>query len=401
MLRLALLSLRNRWTTAIFTLATIAISVALLLGVQLVRTAGKDSFSSALSGTDLVVGARTGDVNLLLLSVFRIGDATASVSGDTYRKIAAHPDVAWTIPISLGDMHEGFRVLGTTGDYFVHYRYNQGQPLRLAHGSPFGEQHDAVIGAEVAAKLGYKVGDMIELSHGTGRVSFLSHGDKPFRISGILLRTGTPVDQTVHVSLEGLRDLHEDMQASQQDADDVTAFLVGMRSKAQTLTMQRALNTYRQEPLTAILPAVTLQELWKLLGTADRALMIVSAFVVGAGLLGMMTSLLAGLNERRREMSILRAIGARPSQIFGLMVAEAGLLAFSGVLAGAVLGYGLLGLARPIIAARFGMDLPFHAPGASELGILVAIVLAGLLTGLLPAWRAYSTSLGDGLQLRT
>ena len=401
MLRLALCSLRNRWTTATLVVATIAVSVALLLGVQMIRKAGKESFETALSGTDLLVGARTGDVNLLLLAVFRIGDATANVSWNSYRKIASHPDVAWTVPISLGDMHRGFRVLGTTSEYFVHYRYNDGRTIRFTAGGPFDGPGDAVIGADVAQALHYRSGDTITISHGTGAASFVQHDDHPLRIAGVLARTGTPVDRAVHVSLEAIATIHAEGASQQPAPDSITAFLVGMRSKAMTLTMQRAINTYRAEPLTAIIPGVTLGTLWKLVGTADRALTIISGFVVVAGLLGMMASILAGLNERRREMAILRAIGARPHHVFGLLVAEAGLLVSAGVLFGAVLGLGVLAAAKPIIAARFGIEIALRAPGITELWMLAAIVMAGLTTGLVPAARAYFNSLGDGLQLKT
>ena len=401
MLRLALCSLRNRWTTASLVVATIAVSVALLLAVQRVRHSARDSFESALAGADLLVGARTGEVNLLLLAVFRIGDATANVSWDSYRRIDSHPDVAWTVPISLGDTHRGFRVLGTSAAYFMHFRHGDGRTLRFEAGGPFRAAGEAVVGAEVAQSLGYHTGDAITLAHGTGGVSFLQHEAHPQRIVGVLARTGTPVDRTIHVDLDAITALHVAGAAPRTTPESITAFLIGMRSKALTLTMQRAINAYRAEPLTAIIPAVTLGTLWRLVGMADRVLLIVSGFVVGAGLLGMMTVILAGLNERRREMALLRAIGARPREIFGLLVAEAGLLAGTGVLLGAALGIGALAVARPMITARFGVDIALHAPASAELRMLAAIVIADLATGLVPAARAYFTSLGDGLQPRT
>ena len=405
LIQLAFQSLRNRWTTALLVSGTIAVSVALLLGVLMIRRAGEESFASALSGTDLVVGARTGDINLLLIAVFRIGDATADVSWDTCRKIAAHRDVAWTVPISLGDSHKGFRVLGTTGDYFVRYHYNDGRSLAFAAGRAFQDTYDAVVGADVAEQLHYRPGTTITLAHGTGEVSFMEHAAKPFRITGVLARTGTPVDRTVHVSLDAITALHADTGRDAgrvaPEPDGVTALLVGLRSRAMTLTMQRAINTYRGEALTAILPRVALDQLWKVIGTADRLLLIVSGFVVAAGMLGLMTSILAGLNERRREMAILRALGARPAQIFGLLVAEAGLLALAGLLLGTALCFLLLVVARPLLRARFGIDIPLHVLGRTEWLILAVIGAAGLLAGIAPAWRACANSLHDGLQQRT
>lgn len=418
LLQLALHSLRNRLGTALLTMSTIAVSVSLLLGVHMVRTAARTSFENTLSGTDLVVGARTGSIDLLLASVFRIGDADVNVSWKTYQKIAHHRDVAWTIPISLGDMHRGFRVIGTNGDYFTHYRFNAGRPLTFAQGKPFQDLFDAVIGADVARRLHYQVGDAMTLSHGAGEVSFVDHADKPFRIVGILAPTGTPVDRAVHVSLEAISAMHADWQGGMQaprlfrltpeqvrtrdlTPDGVTAFFIGMRSKVMTFTLQRAINSYREEPLLAILPGVTLTELWNLVGVADTALLIISALVVAAGILGMMTSILASLNERRREMAILRSVGARAHHVFSLLVAEAGLLALTGTAAGACLCYVLVAAGRPLLTRTLGIDIAIRPPTVQDVQILVAVISAALLAGALPALRAYRNSLSDGLQLRT
>jgi putative ABC transport system permease protein len=417
MLRLALKSLWNRRATALLTIAAIAVSVALLLGVQKLRTAARDGFANTVSGVDLIVGARSGQLNLLLYSVFRVGDATANVSWASYQKIAHHPDVEWTIPISLGDSHRGFRVMGTNADYFRHYRFAGTRNLEFAAGKPFADLYEAVLGADVARQLGYRIGDPIVVAHGLGNVSFAEHKDKPFRVAGILARTGTPVDRTVHVTLEAITAIHVDWQSGMQampgmrigaeaarqrdlTPESITAFMVGMRSRVMTFTMQRAINEYRQEPLMAIIPGVALTQLWNLVSIADTALMIVAAFVVLAGLLGMLTAILTSLNERRREMAILRSVGARPRHIFTLLVSEAGLLATSGVVAGVALTYGLLAVARPLLEQRFGIFVEIAGLTRYDLAILGSIIVLALLMGLAPAWRAYRNSLSDGLTIR-
>jgi putative ABC transport system permease protein len=416
-LRLALRSLWNRRVTALLTVSAIAVSVALLLGVQMMRTAARESFANTVSGVDLIVGARSGPLNLLLYSVFRVGDATANVSWASYQKIAHHPDVAWTIPISLGDSHRGFRVMGTTAEYFTHYHFGDARALQFSAGGPFHDLYDAVLGADVADTLGYKLGDSIIIAHGVGNVSFAQHKDKPFRVVGIFRKTGTPIDRTVHVGLDAITAIHIDWQSGMQaparnrisaeearkrdlTPDTITAFLVGMRSKVMTFTMQRAINDYRQEPLLAVLPGVALSQLWDLVGIADTALAIVAAFVVLAGLIGMLTAILTSLNERRREMAILRSVGARPHHVFTLMVAEAGVLAAAGVLGGVALTYLLLLVGRPLLENRFGIFVRVAGLGPLEIGILAAIILAALLMGLLPALRAYRNTLSDGLQVR-
>ncbi len=414
---LSLKSLRNRWPTAALSIFAIAVSVALLLGVEKIRADARTSFANTISGTDLIVGARSGGIQLLLYSVFRIGNATNNISIGSYREIAGHPQVAWTIPLSLGDSHRGFRVLGTNQDYFRHYRYGRKQPLAFTAGQPFEDVFDTVLGADVAKALGYRLGDPIVVSHGLGAAGISRHRDKPFRVAGILARTGTPVDRTVHVSLEGIEAMHVDWRfgapvpGRRISADKVremklrpkavTAFLVGLKSRLAIFSLQRKINEFRGEPLLAILPGVTLQELWDLMGTAETALAIISAFVVVTGLLGMLTMLLAGLNERRREMAILRSVGARPAHIFGLFVAEATFLAVAGVVVGLGLLYVAMFLGRPLIDANFGLYINIGFPGPRDVAILALVVAAGFIAGVIPAYQAYRRSLADGMMVRT
>ncbi|MDH4558720.1 ABC transporter permease [Pseudomonas sp. BN417] len=417
LLRLALASLANRRFTALLTVFAIALSVCLLLAVERVRSEARASFASTISGTDLIVGARSGSVNLLLYSVFRIGNATNNIRWDSFESIAQDRRVKWAIPLSLGDSHRGYRVMGTSAAYFEHYRYGRGQPLRLAEGKPFADMFEVVLGAEVAEALHYKLGDKLVLAHGVSTVSLVQHGDKPFSVVGILARTGTPVDRTLHISLAGMEALHVDWQngvpargagkvsADQARAMDlqpkaITAFLLGLNSKIATFALQRQINEFRGEPLLAILPGVALQELWSLMGTAEKALFVVSLFVVLTGLIGMLTAILTSLNERRREMAILRSVGARPWHIGSLLVLEA----FALALAGAVLGVGLLylgiGLSQGYVQASYGLYLPLALPSPYEWTLLGAILGAALLMGVVPAWRAYRQSLADGLSIR-
>jgi putative ABC transport system permease protein len=414
--RLALQSLRNRWLTAALTVFAIAISIMLLLGVEKVRSGARQSFADTISGTDLIVGARSGNIQLLLYSVFRIGNATNNITWASLQDVASLPEIAWIVPLSLGDSHRGFRVLGTTTDYFRHYRYRQAQGLTFRAGGPFSDLFDAVIGADVAASLGYRVGDRIVVSHGLGAVSFVEHDDKPFRVAGILEKTGTPVDRTVHVSLEAIQAIHVDWQSGGRipgqsvSADQVrkmdlkpkavTAALIGLKSRLATFRVQRAINEYKEEPLSAILPGAALQELWGLVGTAETALKAVSTMVVATALLGMVTMILTTLNERRREMAILRSVGARPRTVLGLLVAEAGVLVGAGIVLGFAILYAALLLLQPYVDASYGLHLPIERPKAAELATLGPIAVAGCLAGLLPALRAYRLSLADGMTVR-
>lgn len=415
MLELAWRSLFSRRLTVMLTVMTIALASLLLLGVERLRQETRSSFSNTVSGTDLIVGARTGSIQLLLYSVFRVGNATNNIGWDSYQTLASDPRVAWTIPVSLGDSHRGYPVLGTTTDYFRHLRYGDNRALLLASGTVFARTHDVVLGANIARHLQYQLGQQVVLAHGSGEAALTEHSDQPFTVTGILAPTGTPVDDTLHVSLDGLSAIHEGWESGSPSllassgalaaAGDhalpppasITAFYVGLKSRTAIFGVQRAVNRFDGEPLQAIMPGVALSELWQLLGVAEQALRVLSWFVLLVGLLGMMSALLIGLNERRREMAILRSVGAHPWQLFVLVIGETLLL----LLAGIALGYGLLQLAL-LIAGRLLRDqlllqVSPGLPGGGELMLMAATLLAGMLVSLIPAWRAWRMALAAGL----
>jgi len=437
-LPLAIKSLRNRRVTAGLTVLAIALSVALLLAVERVREESRETFASSVSGTDLIVGARTSPVNLLLSSVFRIGNTTSNVRWDSYQKIAAMPEVAWTIPLSLGDSHRGYPVLGTTRDYFDHYRFGRDRKLELAQGDRFSDADGTVLGAEVAAALGYRLGQPIVIAHGSGEVAFALHKDHPFRVVGILARTGTPVDRTIHVALEGMDAVHSDgsahagggdplaiamqnakqreIRSGDEDRDHnhghhdggasetsnrtITAFLVGLKSRGAALSLQRKVNEWREEPLTAILPGATLLDVWEIVAGAEKTLIAISVLVVVMGLAGMLIALLTSLSERRREMAVLRAVGAGPGHVFVLLLGEAAFLTLIGVALGVAALYVGLGVGQPWLEQRLGLFIPLRWPSVTEFGLMIMVAVSGVLIGLIPAYRIYRLSLADGMTIR-
>ena len=412
--RLAFASLVARALTVGMTILAIALSVALFLGVEKIRTGAKARFADTISGTDLIVGARSGSVQLLLYSVFRIGNATNNLTWESYQDIENRPEVDWIVPISLGDSNRQFRVMGTTQAFFERYKYRSGQSLSIRDGAIMDDLFDAVIGADVAAKLGYKVGNPIVVAHGLA--SFTEHDDQPFRVSGILEKTGTPVDRTVLVGLRAIEAIHVDWQGGGQIQGQstpvealrqmelkpyaVTAALVGVKGRLKVFGLQRAINEYAEEPLLAILPGVALQELWQIVGIAETALIGVSAMVVITALIGMMATIFSSLNERRREMAIFRAMGARPRVILGLLVFEASVMAALGALLGLVLLYVGLSIGQPMIDSAFGLWLPIEPPTLREVLVLLGVVVAGAIVSMVPALRAYRMSLADGMMVR-
>lgn len=413
MLELAWASLRSRALSVGLTVLVITLSVVLLLGVERVRTQAHEGFASTVSGTDLIVGARSGPVNLLLYSVFHIGDPTNNVSWQSYQELSALPQVKWAVPLSLGDSWRGYRVVGTSDGYFEHYRYGAGHALAFASGRPFDDLYDVVIGAEVAQAQKVGLGDQIVLAHGTGAVTLATHADKPFRVAGILQRTGTPVDSSLLVSLAAIEAIHVDWRSGVQLRSQsvsaerarhldltptiITAFMLGLNSRIATFSVQRRINEYPDEAMLAILPGVTLQQLWQSLGMAERALQLISAMVVALGMVSLVTLLVSTLQERRREMAILRATGARPGYIAALLVVEAVATSAVACALALVLLVAASIAGRGWALANFGLSITHVWPDGRELAWVAGVLAISAVAGLVPALLAYRRTLADGL----
>ena len=413
LISIALASAWNRRITLGLALLAITLATSLMLSVERIRHHAQESFSQSVSGTDLIVGARGSALQLVLHVVFRIGDAANNIEWKSYQAIAADPAVAWAVPVSLGDSHRGFPVMGTAAAYFEHFRYGPRVPLEFAAGRPFASVFEAVIGAEVATRLGYRTGDKIALSHGPGRLPGAEHADKPFTITGILKPTGTPVDRTVHVGLDGIEAIHLDwvggapipglsIEAQNVGKFDlqpknITAIMLGLHQRSTVFRLQRKIADFRTEPLQAVLPGVVIDELWQALGVVEKLLQVISWLVLGVSLAGLVAVMLSSLAERRRELAILRANGAAAWHICTLLLLESATLG----LLGASIGLGLVTLgfwlAQPILAAQWGVFVFAQHPSWPEWRLLATVVASSVLVGLWPAWRAQRLSLAEGL----
>ncbi len=396
---------------------SLALSTFLLLTVERVRHDVRDNFSNAVSGTDLIVGARSGAVQLLLYSVFRIGQPTQTIEYSSLQALQRDPSVRWVVPISLGDSHRGFPVVATTSAYFEHFRYGPRRQLELLEGRRFDQVFEAVLGAEVAQQLGYRLGQRLVLSHGSGALDHDRHDEMPFTVVGILARTGTPVDRSVHIPLEGMQALHvdwaagmplpgtkrttaEEAQALDLTPSTVSAALVGLKVRGAVFAVQRRVNAYEGEPLMAVLPGVALDELWGTVAQAEKALTLMSVLVGAVSLAGLMAVVMTALEQRRRELAVLRSVGAGPRRVFTLLLLEGLFISALGVAAGAVAWWTLLWTSGPWVQSEYGIILSVGAPSPTEAALAAAVLAAGVLASLWPGWRAYRLSLADGLTPR-
>jgi putative ABC transport system permease protein len=438
---LALRSLWHRRFAACLTIISIALSVALFVGVGKTREVTRDAFSGAISKVDLIVGPRTGSISLLLYSVFHVGSPTHLVSMKAVTYTRSLPQVDWVVPFSLGDGYRGYAVVGTEPEFFSRYKVRNAKALVLAAGSIFSTDSDVVIGADVAQSTGLKLGDSIVLSHGHTEDGdgFERHEEHPFKVSGILAPAGAPVDKSLFVSLSGQAEIHRNLivpngqekSANSHDHDvasskegrkhdhdhdhdhssfeqknghlitvAVSGFFLGTKERSQALELQRHLNTWNGDALLAIMPGMAMAELWKNLSVFETALRLISFAVVVSGVIGLFVSLFILSGQRRREMVVLRAVGAGPASVFGLLAGEAVFLVLSGILVGWGIMYGGFLMLGPWLERRFSLALDLSGVSGDDVVFASGLLLTGCLVGVFASIATYRAAMRDGFGMR-
>lgn len=381
-----------------------SVSIFVMLGVEHVREQAKKSFASSVSGVDLIVGTRTSKLNLLLYSIFRIGSPVNNISWQSYQNLAQNKLVDWSVPISLGDSHKGFRVLGTTPNYFSLFGYANNQKLTFKQGENFSNIFGIVLGAQVANKLKYQLGDKVTLSHGIGNTSFKNHANLPFQVVGILTATGTPVDQALYVSLQGLEAVHMTAPinvktlptlaelALQKDKyltpKSITAVMIGLKSKMTVFHFQRQINTDKHEPLTALIPGVELAKLWKTMSSFDNTLRLIAVLVFISSLIALSAMLLSSIKERLPEIKLLRMIGASTRFVFLLIELEAMLIALISLLV-ALGGISfVLSLMKPFILQNYGIFIEPNIISNTSSQVILGVLTCTFFAAIPPAISA-------------
>ncbi|MDO9182958.1 MAG: FtsX-like permease family protein [Bacteriovorax sp.] len=408
-------SMANRKFTSMLCVLSITLSVTLFLGIERIRNGAREGFTNTISKTDLIIGAKGGPLQLLLYTVFHIGGAVNNIRMSTYDDIKSSHLVEWSIPISLGDAYKGYRVVGTDENFYQHYRFRGDKQVILESGKIPAETFDVALGSEVAKKFHLKIGDPIVLSHGISSQAILSHDSTPFHITGIIAPTQTPIDTGVFVNLYGMEAMHFGWETGVPDGakinpdrfkkenikiTQITSFMVKLKSRIAVLKMRREIDQYEKEPVMAIIPALALQEMWQTIGYVEQILFLVSLCVLLVGVLSILISLYTSINERRREMAILRSLGASSKHVFALLIYESSFLVLLGCVLGVGSLYGLLVFVRPWLESNFSVYLEVQPLSSTEWLYLLGIFLAGTLAGLIPAIKAYMNSLQDGLTIK-
>jgi len=436
---LVIKSIVNRWLSCFLIILTLSSSISLFFIVTRIQDSVKTSFQNTVSGVDSVVSARGGDLQILLNTVFLIGQPSQTIKWETFKNIQSNEDVNFSIPITLGDSHRGYKVVGTNNEYFEKIKYSRKRSLIFEQGTGFSGVFDVVLGSAVAEKLDYSLGSSIAISHGLSEAgathSFSDieddhaehedhdsehedHSDHEitgFEVTGILTPTGTPIDNAVYIHITGYEAIHKGWIGNQKvakvslkdilEADlepkTISAVFVSLKNRTKLFQFQREINSYNPEALTAVMPGITLSRLWKLTGNVDKAFKIITAFIILIALLGMMSMTIAGLNSRRREMAILRSVGASPGNIVGLLLSESVLISILSCIVGYLLMIFIFYFGKTYLENSYGIFLEGYSLKNYDIKIIVAIVITSLLATIIPAIQIYRNTLRDGLSVKS
>jgi putative ABC transport system permease protein len=302
----------------LFVIFLISLNFTLSLSFERLRQGLSSSFTGVISGVDLLVGAPTSPLNLVLYTLFNMGSASQNIEMKTYEKYSQSPLVRWALPFSLGDSHRGYRVMGTNPQFFQYYQYGESQSLEFFQGEGFHKPFQTVVGFEVARTLGYQLGQKLVLSHGSsgqGFDSFVDHEASPFTLVGILKKTGTPLDHTIWIDLKDFDSLH-----GHQEPQALSAFFLKLHSRIDTLKLQREINIHSEESLLAVIPTVVLSQLWSNLDFFEEIFFITGLLILFVSSLALLFIFQIIFQSRLAEVRLLKVMGV-PDFFVGLFFA--------------------------------------------------------------------------------
>lgn len=412
--RIAWIYLWSRWLTTGLTILSVALAVGLISAVLTLRDETRARFVEEQQAYDIVVGPPGSPLQLVLNAVYYLDNPTGAMAYSVYERLKEHPDVAHAFPIGLGDTYKGFRIVGTISDIFDYPWMNPATgedryPFQLADGRFFGKSLEAVLGHRTALSTGLKVGDSFIGTHGTiefsSDIAEFDHSDQRYHVVGVLKPSGTSNDRAIFVNLQSVWDLHDhsseeaDGTAEQGDDDKrlVTAVLIDLYSPAMRFSfVEYVMEEYKA---MAAIPVIQILRLYnQILAPAVILMMAVGYVVVVIAALSILIGLYLSIIQRKRDLAIMRALGASAYEIFGAVMIEALLVTVMGITAGWVLGKSVAFGLGMYMSQAYGFRISGFGTSSEELGFFGIVAAVGLLAGILPAWQAYRTDIAQGLQ---
>ena len=395
LLQIVIRNLRQHCLSTSVTSVSIALAGALLMTVWIVREQSASTFRETNSGFDAVLGARGSQLQLVLNAVFHLEQSPGNVSHADYEEIAANPQVERAIPIAVGDNYLGYRIVGTTTNLFTDHEIRAGEKLHVRGQGRLFEHgfREAVVGSYAARRLGLKYGDKFQPFHGLDYDPAKKH-EETYVVVGILEASNTPADRVIWIPLAGVQNMTgHDVSTKTQ----ISAVLIKLRTPAAGMRMDLTYNR-QGDKLTLAWPIDrTISQLFNKISWFDRVLELVAWLVAIVASGSILASIYNTMNERRRDIAIMRALGAHRTTILGSILLECGSIATIGMAMAYVIYAGLFALIAGIIRERTGIVLDpfqFHPVMLWAPALMIGL---SLLAGLVPGWKAYRTSVADNL----
>jgi putative ABC transport system permease protein len=393
--RIVFKSLRQHALSTAVTSISIALAGGLLMSVWTVKSQSQETFTRIDAGFDAVLGARSSKLQIVLNAVFHLEASPANIEWQDFLDIQRNPSVELAVPIAMGDNFRGYRVVGTLPEMFTKTEYAPGKHYRVRKPGRWFDPalREAVVGSFAARKLGLNLGDKFRPYHGLNFNEKEQH-EETYVVVGVLEPSNTPTDRVIWIPLEGVQNMSGHAAAT---ATDVSAVLMKLRSPLAGRTLELQYNRQGNRLTFAWPIGATMAELLNKIGWFDRVLALVAALVALVAAGSVLTSIYNSMNERRRQIAILRALGARRSTVASTVVLEAMAIAALGALVGFLFYFAIMTGAAFVIRKETGVVLEPFAWHPVLLWAPLGLVALSALAGVVPAWKAYRTDVAENL----
>lgn len=436
--------LRHRLFASVLTALSVSAGVGLASFLLIISIESEHTFSQKDTGYEIIVGAKGSPLQLVLNTMYHIGTPTGNISLDVYERFKKDRRVKSLLPMVFGDNVGGYKVIGTSPDFFSTFQYRKDRSVQIQQGRAFAHEFEVVIGSESAHGLGVRCGDSVIVRHGLSTDDAGAHNHGKMPIVGILAPTGTAIDRGVYMTMRTVWDIHyheyqqqqeqaeqalqsaeqaqsstpssspkkKDPEGNHQDhheSDDhnhahhqipqdfttVTAIAVKLGSPIFFESFVRSVN--EGTSAQAALPVFEMMNLFAIVGNINGVLFAVAGLTIIIGALSIVAALYNSLNERKREIAIMRSLGAHRKTIVMLILSEAGSIGFFGAILGVLSAHILAIVLRPYIAQRIGASIEVQLWYPQVWLLVVYVLLFTLCIACIPAWKAYRTAVADHL----
>ncbi len=412
-LRIVYKNIKQRSLSSMLTILSVLLGVGLVTAILILKNESEDAFNQAATGYEIIVGPKGSSLQLTLSTVYQIGLPIQNMPLKVYDLLKNDKRVRLAIPYVFGDNYKNFRITGTVSELFSEFEYKKGIRYKLDEGSFFSNDFEAVIGKEVADKTGLKTGDTFSGSHGIESYEGASeHSEKKFKVTGILSRTFTPSDRIIFVSMNSVWELHnhenenngsEDHHIISDSMKTISAVLLKLKSPVFFDLLRRQINENKYEGINAqaVLPLFEIKQLFDIIGNINSLILVIAYLVIFTAAVSILVSIYNSMNERMREIAIMRSLGARRFLIMKIIIFEGMFLSAAGALLGCIAGHAAVFFLQEKISGLSGIKISGFVFSMFEVYLITGTVILGIIVSIIPAVKAYRTDVSKNLNSGT